>query len=82
VFRGSGSTTASYRSLVGIQSNLDLLDMVVIVRILTAGILGHSHAAELLLNFSYGPHHAMGTKGLNPILSYLAVYFSLEYLAK
>jgi hypothetical protein len=40
--------------------------------------LGHSHAAELLLNFSYGPHHAIGAKGLNPILSYLAVYFSLE----
>jgi hypothetical protein len=43
-----------------------------------SAIKGYSHAAELLLNFSYSPLHAMGAEGLNPILSYLAVYFSLE----
>jgi hypothetical protein len=31
--------------------------------------LGHLHAAELLLNFSYSPLHAMGEIELNPILS-------------
>jgi hypothetical protein len=40
--------------------------------------LGHLHAAELLLNFSYSPLHAMGEIELNPILSYFAVYFPLE----
>jgi hypothetical protein len=40
--------------------------------------LRHLHAAELLLNFSYSPLHAMGEIELNPILSYFAVYFPLE----
>jgi hypothetical protein len=31
-----------------------------------------------LLNFSYGPHHAMGARGLNPILSYFESYFFLK----